>query len=87
MDTTARASNSIERAKVRAELTKTVMTGIADLSKAVLANPAMAMSLGVAAIEYLAKAKAINETERGLLVATVISTAFLQSFTPVSITR
>lgn len=59
--------------------------GALELGKAALDNPGLGMALSVAGVEALNRAKLINETERGLLVAVVISSDFLRSFTPVKV--
>lgn len=76
-----RAADRAER--IRA-LGKVGEAGV-DLAKAALANPGLGMALSVAGVEALARWKLINETERGLLAAVVISSDLLKAFTPVRI--
>lgn len=58
---------------------------VRDIAIALIQQPATGMLLGVVATEAAAKVNLINETERGLINAVLISSGLLNSFKPVVI--
>jgi hypothetical protein len=61
------------------------ITVAGNVAVQLLKSPAVTLPLGVAITEYMARNRAINDTERGLIIALMISAGFLEAFKPIAI--
>lgn len=67
------------RAERNYALIDSTIKGTVEVAKTALLSPAVSVPLAVALIEYLASKRVINETERALLVAAILSKELLSA--------